>query len=67
MEKYKSYSYNLNLFGIDIFTIVYDNIGGWVRIVNYGVRWTKKPLFSIRNGCRKSLKIKNLYITLLEK
>ena len=57
MEKYKSYSYNLNLFGIDIFTIVYDNIGGWVRIFNYGVRWTKKT--TILNKKWMSQKSKN--------
>lgn len=65
MKKYKTYSYNLRLFGIDIFTIVYDKIGGWFRLFGYGLRWTKKPLFSIRNGCCKSLKIKNLYISLI--
>lgn len=65
MEKYKTYSYNLRLYGINIFTIVYDNIGGWFRLFGYGLTWTKKPLFSIRNGCRKSLKIKNSYISLI--
>ena len=44
MEKYKTYSYNLRLYGINIFTIVYDNIGGWFRLFGYGLTWTKKTI-----------------------
>lgn len=39
--------------------------GGWFRILGKGITWTKRPLFSTRNGYRKSLKIKDYYITLL--
>ena len=39
--------------------------GGWFRILGRGITWTNRPLFSTRNGFRKSLKIKGYYITLL--
>jgi len=39
--------------------------GGWFRILGKGITWTNRPLFSTRNGYKKSLKIKGYYITIL--
>ncbi len=48
-----------------LFSYQYDRDGGWFRIFKYGISWTTKPLFSVRNGDKKSLKIKNIYFTFI--
>ena len=39
--------------------------GSWFRIFGRGVSWTKNPLFGVRTGKKKSLKLKNYYITFI--
>jgi hypothetical protein len=39
--------------------------GGWFRIFNFGISWTRNPLFSVKNGHKKSLKIKNTYFKII--
>ncbi len=52
---------SIKVFNILLFTIQRHEDGGWFRIFNFGISWTTKPLFSVRNGFKKSLKIKNTY------
>ena len=58
-------SFSIRLFKSYVLSVQYDKDGGWFRIFNFGIGWTKKPLFSIRNGYKKSLKIKETYYTFL--
>ena len=58
-------AYSIKLFKTYLISLQTHKDGGWVRLFGYGLGWTKKPLFGIRNGYKKSLKIKNLYFTLL--
>lgn len=39
--------------------------GSWFRIFGKGISWTKKPRFNKRGSMKKSLKIKNYYITFI--
>ncbi len=52
---------SIKAFNTLLFTIQRHEDGGWFRIFNVGISWTTKPLFSVRNGFKKSLKIKNTY------
>jgi hypothetical protein len=47
-----------------IFSLVRSEENGWMEIFSYKICWTKNPLFSVRNGYKKSIKLKNYYITL---
>ena len=47
-----------------IFSLVRSEENGWVEIFSCKICWTKNPLFSVRNGYKKSIKLKNYYITL---
>ena len=58
-------SYTIQISKTQVFSYQYDKIGGWFRIFNHGMAWTKEPLFSVRNGYKKSLKIKGHYIRLI--
>ena len=58
-------AYSIKLHKSYLFSVQTHKYGGWFRIFGYGIGWTKQPLFSIRNGYKKSLKIKNLYFTFL--
>ena len=49
-----------------LFSYQYNRDGGWVRIFKFGIGWTKNPMFSVRNGYKKSLKIRNNYYTFLQ-
>jgi hypothetical protein len=48
-----------------LFSCQYDRDGGWFRIFKFGIAWTKNPLFSVRTGRKKSLKIKNNYYRII--
>ena len=39
--------------------------GGWFRIFERGLCWTTKPLFSVKYGYKKSLKIGKYYISII--
>ena len=58
-------SFAIKIFKTYLFSYQYHEDGGWFRILNYGISWTKKPLFSVRNGYKKSLKVKNIYFTFI--
>lgn len=58
-------AYSIKLFKTYLLSLQTHRDGGWFRLFGYGVGWTKIPLFSVRNGYKKSLKIRNLYFTLL--
>jgi hypothetical protein len=47
-----------------IFSLVRSEENGWMEIFSRKICWTKNPLFSVRNGYKKSIKLKNYYITL---
>jgi len=70
LKTYKIKNEYIKIYAIQIrktylFSYQYDKIGGWFRIFNHGISWTKEPLYSVRNGLKKSLKIKGYYIRLL--
>lgn len=58
-------AFSIKIFKSYLFSIQYHKDGGWFRIFRFGIAWTKNPLFGIRNGHKKSLKIKNNYYTIL--
>jgi len=58
-------SYAIQLKRKNLVSYQYNKDGGWFRIFNTGISWTTTPLYSVRNGHKKSLKIKNVYFTLL--
>lgn len=57
--------FSLTIFGKILISTHYHKDGGWVRLFNLGISWTKTPSFAIRNGYKKFLKIKNTYYTIL--
>lgn len=58
-------AYSIKLFKMYLISLQTHKDGGWFRLFGYGLGWTRTPLFSVRNGYKKSLKIRNLYFTLL--
>ena len=58
-------AFSIKLFKSYLFSIQYHKDGGWFRIFKFGISWTKTPLFSVRNGYKKSLKIKNTYYRII--
>ena len=57
--------FSIKLFKSYLFSMQYHKDGGWFRIFKIGIAWTKTPLFSVRNGYKKSLKIKNIYYRII--
>ena len=57
--------FSVKLFKILLFSMQYHKDGGWFRIFKIGIAWTRIPLFGIRNGHKKSLKIRNNYYTFI--
>lgn len=47
-----------------LYSYVSSEKSGWISILGFKVGWTKEPLFSVRHGHTKSIKIKNYYFTL---
>jgi hypothetical protein len=58
-------AFSIKIFKSYLISMQYHKEGGWFRIFKFGIAWTKNPLFSIRNGHKKSLKIKENYYTIL--
>jgi hypothetical protein len=58
-------AFSIKLFKSYLFSMQYHKDGGWFRIFKIGIAWTRIPLFSVRNGYKKSLKIRNNYYTFL--
>lgn len=58
-------AFSIKTFKILLFSMQYHKDGGWFRIFKLGIAWTRTPLFSVRNGHKKSLKIRNNYYTFL--
>ena len=57
--------FSIKLFKSYLFSMQYHKDGGWFRIFKIGIAWTKTPLFSVRSGYKKSLKIKNTYYRII--
>jgi hypothetical protein len=47
-----------------LYSYVNGEKNGWMSILGFKVGWTKEPLFSVRHGYTKSIKIKDYYFTL---
>lgn len=47
-----------------LYSYVSGEKSGWISILGFKVCWTKEPLFSVRHGYTKSIKIKDYYFTL---
>lgn len=58
-------AFSIKVFKTYLFSGQYHKDGGWFRIFRYGIGWTRTPLFSVGNGYKKSLKIRNTYFTFI--
>ncbi len=63
-------NYSLELFGINIFSMYYDDRFGWFRLLGKGLKFkdvtVHNLIFSERNGYKKFIKIKNWIISYLK-
>lgn len=56
---------SLRFFRLPILAFSLSKGNGWVRFFGRGVSVTTQPLFSVRNGYKKSLKLGKFYFELL--
>lgn len=56
---------SLRIFRLPFFAFSLSKGTGWVRFFGRGVSVTTQPLFSVRNGFKKSLKLGKFYFELL--
>jgi len=46
-------------------TKIFQHGTSWFRVFGYGLSWTCAPLFSVRNGFKKSLRFGRWYVVFL--
>jgi hypothetical protein len=59
------WAFSFRVFKLPVFAFYLSKESFWFRIFGYGLSATSKPLFSVRNGYKKSLKLGKFYFVFL--